>query len=202
MCLLGLSIINSGCKKDAVVAAVNEGAGLGPALTKYITSCTTTSGPTYGANSYKIDLSTTGSSTYSLAYFYYSGSGCTGQVYAMTIGGTYVRGTAVNSPSGSYLITFTPTSSSVTAYDSTTAGLLNTGCGSHWSTGGGTTTYISTTPGLICGALGIAAANTPIYNNYIVNGSTLSMGSFTNNNPGATSMGSIPTTSSVNLSHY
>lgn len=201
--LLVASIINTGCKKSS--SSTDAGASSGssgssaPSLTHYITSCTTTTSAIYTANSYKSWLQFTGS-TYSWSQLYFSDSGCATPAFTLSTSGTFSEGAATSSPVGGYLINFTPTSSSVTTYNSLAA-TFNTYCGAHWTVAA-TATYNSTSAGLSCSLLGLVPANTVIYNAFVVNGSTLSLGAFTQNNPGVTVSSGVATSTSVDIPVY
>lgn len=201
-CLVVVSIINTGCKKQAAAPASGGGATT-PTLTRYSSTCITMGSPTFNANSYKNWLTFTGN-TYTFSQLYFVDNGCATPAFTLSTSGTSAIGAATNAPSGGYLINFTPTSSVVTVYDSATdTAAMNTLCGNHW-TAGVTSTYNTTSAGLNCGggSLGIVPVNTVIYNAFVVNGSTLSLGAFTQNNPGTTVSSSVATSTSVDIPSY
>lgn len=201
-CLVVVSIINTSCKKQAAAAPASGGGATTPTLTQYSSTCITMGGPTFSANSYKNWLTFTGS-TYSFSQLYFVDSGCATPAFTLSTSGTSAIGAATAAPSGGYLINFTPTFSAVTVYYSNSATSMNTLCGNHWNTTA-TSTYNTTSAGLNCGggSLGIVPANTVIYNAFVVNGNTLSLGAFTQNNPGTTVSSSVATSTSVDIPSY
>lgn len=204
-CLVVVSIINTGCKKQAAAAPASGGGGgaTTPTLTQYSSTCITMGGTTFSANSYKNWLTFTGN-TYSFSQLYFVDTGCATPAFTLSTSGTSAIGAATAAPSGGYLINFTPTFSAVTVYNTATdTAAMNTTCGNHW-TAGATSTYNTTSAGLNCGggSLGIVPANTVIYNAFVVNGNTLSLGAFTQNNPGTTVSSSVATSTSVDIPSY
>jgi hypothetical protein len=195
------SLIGVGCKKKDAAAAAGASSGADkPTLTHYITSCVTAAGSANSA-SHKQWLTFSGSA-YSYSELHFSDGACSTPLYTISTAGVYSIGSASAAPSGGYYIVFTLTSSNVTAYG-TEGATLNTLCGAHWNATA-TSTYTSTTPGLSCGGggIGVVAANTTIYNAFVVNGSVLSLGAFTETNPGTTVSSAIPTSTSVDLPVY
>lgn len=202
-CLLALTLTSISCKKQAAVTATGGSGGSNvPTLGRYISTCITTSGTVYQANSYKNWLIFNGT-TYSFNQLYFIDSGCTTPAFTLSSGGTYSIGAATNAPAYGYNITFTLTSSTETAYTTAVRSDLNTYCGANWSTVNPVpTTYNSTTPGLSCSALGIVSVNTSVYNAFVINGTQFSLGTFTQSNPGVTVQGSVATSTSINLNAY
>jgi hypothetical protein len=205
-CLVAFSLINLSCKKAEKTAASSGGSGGGtstPTLSRYITSCTTLGGTVHAANSIRVDLVFTGA-IYDLNYFYYIDSGCATPAYTISLRGNFTIGVATTAPVNGFKINFTGTRTIVTNYTAASATSLNSLCGSHWTAGGPTSSYNATVPGLSCGggAIGVSPSGTVIYNAFVINGSVLSLGAFTINDPGTTVIGSTPTSTSFDITNY
>jgi hypothetical protein len=199
--LLALTLISIGCKKQEAATTTGGGSSV-PTLTRYQATCHTTGGTVYNAQSYRMSLTFTGS-TYSYSQLYYTDTGCSSSAYSLSSSGTFAIGAVTTSPAYGFKINFTPTNSTITVYDfGTAAGQMNSTCtGTTFSTSA-TSTYNANSSGLNCSALGLVAANTVIYNAFVLSGSTFSLGAFSQNNPGTPVSGSVATSTSVDLINY
>jgi hypothetical protein len=203
-CLLALTLTSIGCKKEAPVTTTGGGGGSStPTLTRYQSTCISTGGAVYTANSFLYSLTFTGS-TYSFSRFYYTSGACTGSAFTVSSAGTFAIGSATTAPAYGFNITFTPTQQTMTLYNfAGAAASLNSTCGgATWNTGA-ISTFNANSSGFSCATgLGLVAANTPIYNAFVINGSLLSLGTMTYNNPGVAFLGGVATSTSIDIPSY
>lgn len=199
LCAAALTL--QGCGKKSSSSSSNSGSSTPGLSGTYITSCSAIPGATIGGATHQITMVTFGVSgvptDFEFATLYASNSSCTTSAYVASQQGSFTIGSATTSPSGAYEITFSVTFAAVGAYTASAVSDLNSGCSSYgtWSSA---PSLIMVNSGFSCANIDIGS-NVPYYNVFALNGSTLSLGTPTGDNPGVTSSGSTSSSLTMTL---
>lgn len=202
-----LLIVSSACNlpgssSDSTPAA---GGSSGPTLSgNFATPCTALGTTLFGTSTHVKRVFNFTGAAFSYSVLFFTSSACTTETYTTALAGAFAVGSVTSSPAGGNVINFVITTSSVTVYDfSGTSAAINTACSTSFSSGAGAL-LLTSSSGLSCsgGGISIPAANANVYNAFVLNGTTLSMGTVGYNIPGVASLGSLPTSTSIDFTQF